>query len=351
MKKNILFGLALASLVQLLPHSVKAVSFTPNRDSASYFFNLGKEEEAARKFSNAWRYYEKATNYDPSNVEAYVSVANVCLKMNKMAPAIKALEEVNKVRPADNEVLWRLTQLYFTYSQWDKVIEYAPKVHQQMPEIKGTAFMLGKAYFHNQNYGKGLQYLQTAIKEEPGNAEAFYLMGHMYAKMSNYKPAIPYYEQALALDTVTSYHQRMYEFALVLSTASEFDASIKWFKKAIESGYKPRDDFYMNMANTLADAKKTDEAIAMMEEILSRKPMDLELMTALADINYHSGRYKQAISYWDKIWSYDEKNGRPLYQIGLCYLKLGDKENGQKLCDQAIAMDPSLAVLRHEKRR
>jgi hypothetical protein len=35
--------------------------------------------------------------------------------------------------------------------------------------------------------------------------------------------------------------------------------------------------------------------------------------------------------------------------IGMCYQKKGDKSKGAQLCDQAIAMDPSLARLKQQK--
>jgi tetratricopeptide (TPR) repeat protein len=208
--------------------------------------------------------------------------------------------------------------------------------------------MLGKSYHSVQNYGKAIEFLQISQKEDPKNAESAYLIGRMFVQMANYKAAIPYYTQALNLDS-TSQPSRTYEYALVLATAGQFDASVKTFQKAIDRGYKPRDDFYMNMAYTMADAHKTDEAIKMMKEMLSRRPQDLGLLNGLADVCYHSGRYKEAIGYWDQILGADDKNARVLYHIGLAYIKMGNNKDGQHLCDQAIGMDPSLAVLKHKK--
>ena len=121
------------------------------------------------------------------------------------------------------------------------------------------------------------------------------------------------------------------------------------FQNAIVRGYKARDDFYMNMAYTMADAHKTGEAIDMMKEMLRRRPQDLGLLNGLADVCYHSGRYKEAIACWDRVLGNDDKNARVLYQIGTAYIKMGNDKDGQQLCDQAIGMDPSLAVLKHAR--
>jgi len=348
MKRAILISLLGTGCLSLAYQNTATAAVTPNKDSATYYYTMGKQEYNARKYSNAWRYFEKASNFDPSSADLQRSIADVCLIMNKMAPAIKALENANRMKPEDKEVLWKLTQLYFTYSNWEKTIEFCQKVKQQIPGQKGVPFMIGKAYYSMQNYGKGIENLRQAIKEEPENAEAQYLIGRMLVLMSNYKNAVPFYERSLQLDSTTQ-PTRYYEFAQVLATAEDYDKSIIWFQKALDKGYKARDDFYMNMAYTFADAKKSDKAITMLKELLERRPQDLGLLAGLADVCYHAGRYKDAIGYWDRILAYDDKNARSLYMIGLSYIKMGNDKDGTLLCDRAIAMDPSLAVLKHQK--
>jgi tetratricopeptide (TPR) repeat protein len=190
--------------------------------------------------------------------------------------------------------------------------------------------------------------METAIKEDPANAEAVYQTGRMYMLMENYKKAVPFYERYLALDSTTN-PTRTYELALLLSTVERFEESLALFQKAMDRGFKPRDDFYMNMANTLADAHKADKAIALLQEMLVRRPGDLGLLNGLAEIYYQAKMYPEAISTWDKALAIDTNNARTLYSIGTAYIKMGKNAEGQKLCDQAIVMDPALAVLKHAR--
>jgi len=43
------------------------------------------------------------------------------------------------------------------------------------------------------------------------------------------------------------------------------------------------------------------------------------------------------------------KGWEALYQAGLCFQKMGQKDKGQAMCDQAIELDPSLAGLRQKQ--
>ncbi len=345
--KKLSCSLAIAALLPLFSGSARAEAVYSMKDSVSFYLNMGKEDASERRYSTAWKYYERASQIDPKNVEAQVGIAEVCLKMNRMAPAIRAMEAVAAIRPNDYNNQWKLAQIYFNYGQYDKVLTMVPVLRTKVADPKGWAFMLGKAYHSKQNYGKAIEYLQQTMKDEPSNSEAPYLIARMMVQMENYKSAIPYYKKAMSLDSTQPH--RVYELALVLATAMQFDESIAYFQMALDKGYKARDDFYMNMAYTMADAHKTDDAIKMMREMLVRRPQDIGLTNGLADICYHSGRFKEAISYWDRLLAQDDKNARALYQIGLAYIKMGKDKDGQALCDRAISMDPALAVLKHAK--
>jgi tetratricopeptide (TPR) repeat protein len=348
MLNKVILSLAIASTAPLLP-TIAAASIiaTPNRDSVAYYMNLGKEDEGKRKFSTAWHFYEKASKHDSGNVEIQMAIAEVCLKMKRMAPAIRALDSATKLSPNDFATQWRLVQLYHYYDQSNKVIELLPTLHRKMPETPGWAYMLGKSYQTIQDYGKAIPYMDTAIQEDPLNAEAVYQTGRMYMLMEQYKKSLPYYVSYLEMDSL-SYPTRTYELALLQSTLEMFDSSLANFDRAVARGYKPRDDFYMNMAYTMADAKKADQALTMLQEMLVRRPQDIGLLNGMAEISMQAGYYSEAVGYWDKVMAIDE-NPRTLYSIGTAYIKMGKTKEGQAICDRAIAIEPALGVLKHAR--
>lgn len=335
---SVLFGLSF--------FVVSAHAASLNRDSAQHYFRLGKVEQDARRYSNAWKHFEQSVKFDEANADVQLAIFDVCMKMNRMAAASKALEAAGKLRPEDSEIQWKLVKLNYDFGQFDKVIATLPALLPRVKDAKGADFMLGKSYYNTQNYGKAAEYLQRSLKNEP-TAETAYLLGRMNVQMSNYTAAVPYYKQSLSLDSGQTL--RYYEYAMVLATAGKFDEAVRVFQMTLDRGYKPRDDFYMNMAYAMADAKRSDEAVKILRELLSRRPQDVGLLSGLADVCYHSGRYKESIDYWDRILEMDDKNARVLYHIGMAYIKMGKDNDGKRLCDRAIQMEPALGVLRHEK--
>src|SRR5690606_18740369 len=92
--------------------------------------------------------------------------------------------------------------------------------------------------------------------------------------------------------------------------------------------------------------------VNILNEVLKRKPSDMNILNMVAEAYYFKGKYKEAITYWDRILEYDKESASSLYMIGMCYQKMGGRENSQKgiaLCDKAIEMDPSLASYKQKK--
>ncbi|MEO6832996.1 MAG: tetratricopeptide repeat protein [Chitinophagaceae bacterium] len=317
-------------------------------DSAGTLFSKGKEFQAARQYANAWSFYEKAAQKNPRSELYQLAIAEVCQTMHRMGPLVSALEAASNIAPTNYETQAKLMKLYFDFGQYSKVIEKLPALQSKLPQTTDWAWILGRSHYSTQNYGQAVQYLKMALKENPKNAEAAYYLGRIMMKEENYKAAIPFYEHSLAVDTAPQ-AARVYELALICATALQADLSIKYFQKALDLGYKPGDDFYLNMAYTLADDHKADDALKIMRSMLDRRPGDIGLLNCLADVCYHSGRYKESIHYLDELMKMDMNNARALYQIGTAYIKMGRDTEGKQLCDEAISMDPTLAVLKRAK--
>jgi len=64
---------------------------------------------------------------------------------------------------------------------------------------------------------------------------------------------------------------------------------------------------------------------------------------------YDGKMYDKCLDYCQKLMEMDMKDGKALYQAGLCFQKKGEVSRGQQMCDKAIEMDPTLAGLRRKK--
>jgi tetratricopeptide (TPR) repeat protein len=323
-----------------------AASAQAQSDSSLFFLEKGNEAKKERKFLVAAQQYQKAIQLHPQNVEAQKELGLVYVEMRKYDLAKLAFNEAAKHNPTDRVVIENLATLNFYTRKWNEAIAYAKKM-QELKIGKNTNYIIGKSYYELENYGKAFPYLEAATREDSSNAEIPYIVGRSYVDMSNYRKAAPWFEKAIALDT--SRPRWVYECALNYAAIPDDINAIKFYTLAAERGLKTDNDYFENLATSYQGLGKIDKCLEILKEVLERKPADIELLNSIANISYKNNKYQDAIDYWDRILEIDKKNARSLYMIGMAYQKKGDKNKGTQLCDQAIAMDPTLASLKEKK--
>ncbi|MGK2863118.1 MAG: tetratricopeptide repeat protein [Chitinophagaceae bacterium] len=315
----------------------------PASDSAIFYLQKGTREKETGRKKEALKYFEKAYKSDSSNKEVISELAasyGGLRKYHLSKNFYKKLEEMGDTSPA---VYKQLMELSFNLKQNHDVINYAGKLRKADPSEK-VNFYLGKVFYDQENYGEAIKLLTVAIEDDAKNAEAPYMIAKSYADMQNYKQSIPYFQKAIELDTLKNFW--IYEMALVYYAIHDDKNALKYMLLAGQKGLKKDNEYLENLGIAYLNAGKLEQGVATMEEILKKRPSDLNILNLVAEAYYNKQKFQLAIDYWDQVLLYDKGNASALYMIGMSYQKKGEKEKGRFLCDKAIEMDPSLASLK-----
>ncbi len=325
------------------------VTFNTGVDSADYFLQKGLLEKQNGRRMESLKNFEKAAKYDANSKAITTELASAYLDLRKYTHArdmYKKLVTLGDETPANYKQLMNLS---FQLKQNDDVLVYADKLKAADPNEK-VLFFVGKVHYDMDNYGDAIKYLSRAEAEEPANGEIPYMIARSYADMMNYKLAIPYFKKAVALDTTKNYW--VYELGLICYAMHDDKNALKYILEAGNRGYKKDNDYFENLGIAYLNVGELDKGVEMLNEILKKRPSDMNILNMVAEAYYYKGKYDDAIAYWDKVLEYDKESAASLYMIGMAYQKKGGKENNQKgvaLCDKAIEMDPALANLKQKK--
>jgi len=334
-------------LLTILTFGVASATYSQAQiDSADFYFQKALAEKQAGRKLEVWKNLDKAYRYDPNDKAIIGELGDVLMSLNKYGQAREMYQKLEQMGDHSPVLYKQLLNLSFNTKRFDDAIMYADKLKKADPKEKVNYF-LGKIYYDRDDYGEAIKYLQAAEKEEPQNGEIPYLIARCYADMMNYKLAVPYFEKAITL--VPDKNNWIYELGLIHYAMNSDKDALKYIILAGEKGYKKDNDYMENLGIAYMNVGKLEEAMAILKDILAKKPSDLNILNMIAEGYYYSGKYQDAIDYWDKVLTYDKTNAQSLYMIGLSYQKKGEKEKGVALCDKAIEMDPSLAVYKQKK--
>jgi tetratricopeptide (TPR) repeat protein len=319
---------------------------TASPDSAVFFLQKGLQEKEKGRRMESLKKFEKAHQYDTSNRQIVTELASAYYDLRRYSQAIDTYKKLVELGDNSAGIYKQLLKLSFDFKNYDDVILYAGKLKQVAP-AEHINYYLGKVHYEQGNYGESIRYLNQAIIEDPKNAEASYMIARSYADMMNYKQSIPFFVKAIELDTAKKHW--IYELGLIYYAIPDDKNALKYILLAGERGYKKDNDYLQNLSIAYINTGKLEEGVGMLEEILKKRPSDLNILNMIAEAYYDNGKFQKAIDYWDQALYYDKTNYSALYMIGLSYQKKGEKAKGQQLCDKAIEMDPSLASLKQKK--
>ena len=315
-------------------------------DSSTYFLQKGLEEKTRGRRMESLKQFEKAYSYNKENKQVVSELAAAYLDLRRYIQAKEKYQQLEKMGDQSDSTYRQLMNLCFNTRQFDDAIKYALLLKKVNPSEK-TAFIIGKSNYEKENLGEAIKYLDIATKEDPQNAEIPYSVARAYSDMQNYKAAIPYFQKAVQLKPDQS--RWIYEMALIYYAMNDDQNSLKYMLEAADKGYKKDNEYLQNLSTAYLNAGKFNEGIAVLTEVLQRRPSDMNILNMLAEAYYDAKKYDDAIKYYDQILTIDKTKAEALYMIGLSFQKKGEKEKGMALCDKAIQMDPSLQNLKQKQ--
>lgn len=297
----------------------------------------------ARRYLVASNNFNQAIVINPSYSAAYLQngIANKEMRRTDAARLnfVKAYDLDNN----NEQAIAELVEIFYNYRQYQQAIDFA----QKCKLCKDKDKVIAMSYFQMEDYGRAEKALIQVIDKNPQDAEATYTLARTYLEMGLEKKAIPFYVKALQLDnTKSKWH---FELGLLYYNNENFKNAVISFNKAAENGFIKGNDFNENLGFAYIYSDNFDSGEKLLTEIIARKPGDKELIRDIAVAFYDRKMYDKCLAYCQKLMEMDMKDGKALYQAGLCFQKKGETAKGQQMCDKAIELDPSLAGLRQKR--
>ena len=317
--------------------------FSQTIDSAGFYLQQGLREFDSGRFAVAAKNYEKAIQLKPNYSEAYYQNGRVNLKMNRIYQANENFEKAYSLSPGNEEVIKELTYLAFNNHQYQKAIDFCLKCKKCTDADR----ILGISFYHLEDYAKSANYLEKFVLINDKDAEAAYVLGRNYLELENEKQAITQFKNAITLDPKKN--RWMNELGLIYYNQEDYKNALLYFNMASENGFNKTNDFYENYGFAQIYTGDSKNGIETLKTILERKPNNTELLRNMAHALYSIKDYQSSLSYFERLLKINEKDASALFMAGMIFQKTGQKEKGQKICDKAIELDPSLARNRQKK--
>ncbi len=282
-----------------------ARKMSKNLEPAIYIFE-GDQEKDKKNWGGAAGKYEMAKSYDANATEAYVKYANLYTQVNPQY-AITMLKELLSVNPTSALGQRELANAYYNKKDYaDAAREYGVYVknpnHFKQDEDR-YAFLL----FYSQDYKKGYDYATQLLAANPGN---FTARRYQFMNAANLPEMadqlVPMAEELLAAHNA--------------NPASNKFAAID----------------YILIAEEFTKAKRSDEAITVLQEAIKEMPDNANFNKQLAMTYVENENFSGASDTFEGFIAKTEEPGYNDFIQQAIFSYYAGIENKQK-ADQAKA--------------
>lgn len=258
----------------------------------------------ARRINEALSFVNKALTIDPANPAYFVILSDIYLGMNNPVKAKEALNKASDLAPLDPVPAFKTGYLHLVLKQHALAREYFKRAIGLQPDYPQSYFHLGISYLETGDTAQAIQSLQTAAQQDEGYLDAFVILGTLFESRD---PAIAaaYYRNALRIDSANV--QLLYNLGMLLQQTGNNSLAEEQYLKimAVDSSYFPAS---YNLGYL---------------HLVSRED------------------YTGAIRYFDHTLRLNPSYVDALYNRGLCYEILGEKEKARSDYREALRILPN----------
>ena len=350
----------------------KALRFNPH--SADTHNNLGNCYLAESKPDLAEKQFRAALALDPSNRGANYNLGLILVSRHE---PWEAIAHFLRVRPADAQTLFILTQTYFAAGEKRKALEWAARLSAEAKNDLRLHFTLGVLLAANKQYEPAGRELEAADALEPGTFEILFNLGQVYLRSGQPTKADAALERALKLQpdspetlyylarAKADLHRDLEALELlvkarklaptntdVIFLAARLSMNERFHEDAIpwlEEGLKiapNRADLHAALGECYFIAGKVDKALLEFQALTKLDPSARSY--AFAALAYRNlGRFDEAKTYLEQGLKLDPRNPACLYNLGYIASRQGNYDEAEKWFEKALAMSPdySQAIL------
>lgn len=309
---------------------------------------------SAHHFAEALAIAKQAQALNPNKAFIYGLLVDAYVELGAYAKAVEMADQMIMIRP-DIRSYSRVSYLREIHGDYPGAIEAMDMaVKAGLPGLEQTAWArvnLGHLYEQTGQLPEAQMQYMIALDERPNYAYAFAGLASIEKAKGNYAEAIQYLEKAGKQIEEVSFADEITDLYQLNRQPDKANASAKRVVAALEQTTTQDMDknnkiaHYadLELAYAYLKTKQYDLAHTHALAEYKRRPQNIDVNQALAWVNYKKKAYAEANRYMQAALRTHAQNPVLLYQAGLMQVKVGQKEKGMALMQQALSTNPFLS--------
>ena len=294
--------------------------------NADLAYKYAYELHKANRLAEAITYYNQTIKLDPKNADAYINLAQAYQQQGNYNQARTTLNNAKGLFPENQTIKKQLASI----------------------DAETSSLLYSKAseLFNQKKYQEAIAMYQ---KISPATPESLVGIGASYQALNDNNSAANYYVKSLGMDPKNS--DTAYYAALAYANMENFDAAKVYAKKALENNasnknakelmayvIEQENTAKMDKAMELYDQKQYDQALSILNTVISQDPKDSNAYYYRAMVYDAKKQYINAINDYKKSITYNSQMTIANYSIAVDYDYLKQYTNALMFYKKYLAL-------------
>lgn len=307
----------------------KALSATQNdKEIISARFVLGTLYELTGQSLKAIDEYLKLTDYEDTNEEVYIKLANLYVKENATASAVEVLERARSQGFDTNKVKETLAQLYIKEGCAEKALDIT---EDELTKVK--------CLLESNQKDEAIKMLNDIEEKYKNNGMYHSLKAQYYYMTDEFDNAL---ECVNEFDKYIKNSPLTYQMrALIYENKNDdYNAHLNWGKYNLLRGEKDvaineflnayqlnnnDENLISTLAMLLEESGDKNHAMEFYERLSEISPNDKKSLEKLAEFRESIGDYRSQADYLEKLYELDKRNAVVVKNLAITYERLRNK--------------------------
>lgn len=329
------------------------------------------------KLNEALAAYQTLHQQTPENIEIIQLMVLCLVQKNQLKQAKSLLAKLIKKLPNEASLYNTLGNVLSRQKKDREAQTAYEQAIQIAPEYPGALSNLGNCHYRCGDLEKAKSYYQKAIAIDDDYPDAHFNLARLLTENGELNAAKPHLAKAIQ---IASHHAGAHGLlASIYLQTDEDEKAIEHLKKRLN--IQPQHlDSYQTLATALMQHQRYNEAVDVLEKLLTLNPKQAEAEHLLGTAYLGSGqrekalqhylrqleqaetldtlyniavilsdqqRHKEAIDYFHRALKISDNHLPSLLNLAALYLKNQDSNQAITTYQQALAIDPDNAEVKH----
>ena len=166
------------------------IAFTADPESVAILVDLARVAKSQKDYQGALGYLAHARDLEPRDARLSYYFGLVCLDLNLLGEARKALEEAVRLAPDDPDYNYVMGSVSAFAQDPELALPYLKKFHSLRPQNPAGILALGTTYFRAKDFDTAAVWLRQAADNPKTAAAAHYYLGRIARQQARLDDAL-----------------------------------------------------------------------------------------------------------------------------------------------------------------